>query len=87
PGVCLHSATLANTFLGQCSPAHGEGGSRSASEGAGCHAGVTWPRAPGTSHGPLARRGGPTPGMPNAGVGSKASSARRSKQPWEAFGS
>ena len=23
PGVCLHSASLANTFLGQCSPAHG----------------------------------------------------------------
>ena len=43
PGVCLHSATLANTFLGQHGPPHGEGGSGSASEGAGCHAGVTWP--------------------------------------------
>ena len=45
PGVCLHSVTLANTFLGQHGPAHGEGSSGSASEGAGCHAGVTWPRA------------------------------------------
>ena len=47
------------------------------SEGAGRHAGVTWPRAPGTSHGPPAKGGGPAPGVPNAGAGSKASSGRR----------
>ena len=87
PGVCLQSASLSNTFLGQCSPAHGEGGSGSASEGARCHAGVTWLNAPGTSHVSLASGGGPAPGVPNAGVGSKASSGKRSKQPWEAFGS
>ena len=87
PSVCLHSVNLANTFLGQCSPAHGEGGSMSAFEGTECHAWFTWPRAPGTSHGPPARRDGPAPGVPSAGAGSKASSARRSKQPQEAFGS
>ena len=77
PGVCLPSASLASTFLGQRGPAHGEGGCGSASDGAGCHAGVTWPRAPGTSHGPPAKGGGPAPGVPNAGAGSKASSGRR----------
>ena len=47
------------------------------SERAGCHAGVIWPRAPVTSHGPLARGIGPAPCVPNARVGSKASSGRR----------
>ena len=41
PGVCLHSASLANTFLGQSDPANGEGGCGNASEGARCHDGVT----------------------------------------------
>ena len=77
PGVCLHSASLANTFLGQRDPANGEGGWGNASEGAGFHARVTWPRVPGTSHGPPARGGGPAPGMPDGGAGSKTRSGRR----------
>ena len=77
PGVCLHSASLANTFLGQRNPVNGEGGCGNASEGAGCHARVTWPRVTGTSHGPLARGGGPAPGMPDGGAGSKTRSGRR----------
>ena len=43
PGVCLQSASLSNTFLGQHGPAHREWGCGSTSEGARCHAGVTWP--------------------------------------------
>ena len=42
PRVSRHSASLANTFLGQRSPAHGEGGCGSVSDGAGCRAGVSW---------------------------------------------
>ena len=52
PRVSRHSARLANTFLGQRGPAHGEGGCGSASDGAGCHAGVTWLK--GTWHLPWA---------------------------------
>ena len=63
PCVCLHFPSLASTFLGQRSPAHGEGGWGCMSEGAGCHAGVTCSRGPGTSHGPLARSGGLSPGL------------------------
>ena len=40
PCVSLHFLSLGNTFLGQNSPAHGEGGCGSVSEGVGCHAGV-----------------------------------------------
>ena len=40
-GWVSHSVSLANTFLGQRGPTHG-GDSRSASEGAKYHAGVTW---------------------------------------------
>ena len=55
-GLCvsLHILSLANTFLGQSSAAHEEQGCRSVSEGARCHAGVTWSRAPCTSTGPQA---------------------------------
>ena len=35
------------------------------------------PRAPGISHGPSVKRGGPAPGVTNARAGSKASSGRR----------
>ena len=38
-------------------------------EGARCHVGVTQRWAPGTSHGPPARGGGPAPGVPNAQKG------------------
>ena len=55
------------------------------SERAGCHAGVIWPRAPVTSHGPLARGIGPAPCVPNARVGSKASSGRRKQTATEAL--
>ena len=55
------------------------------SERAQCHAGVIWPRAPVTSHGPLARGVGPAPCMPNARVGSKASSGRRKQTATEAL--
>ena len=47
------------------------------SEGARCHAGVTWPRAPGTSNGPLAKSGSPAPSLQKTEAGSKASSGRR----------
>ena len=47
------------------------------SEGARCHAGVTWLRAPGTSHGPLGRSVCLLPGLPNAKAGRKASYGRR----------
>lgn len=44
-------------------------------------------RAPGTSHGPPARSGGPAPGLPNAEAESKLALAEGSKQPWDAFAS
>ena len=47
------------------------------SEGAGCHAGVTWPRAPGTSNRTPAKSGGPAPSFRKTEAGSKASSGRR----------
>lgn len=78
PCVSLHSQNLENTFLGQLGPTFEEGGCGSVSEGAGCHAGVTWLRAPGTSHGPQVRNGGPAAGLQNAKVWSKASSGRSS---------
>ena len=65
------------TFLGQHSTAHGEGGCGSVSEGAGCHAGVTWPRAPGTSNRTPAKSGGPASSFRKTEAGSKASSGRR----------
>ena len=45
--------------------------------GPGAMLGSPGSRAPGTSHGPPARSGGPAPGLPNAKAGSKASSGRR----------
>ena len=83
PCVCLHSASVANTFFGQHSPAHGEGDCRNASEGAGCHAGFTWPRVPVTSHGPLARSGRPACQMPKWGA--KLALEEGSKEQWEAL--
>ena len=73
------------TFLGQHSTAHGEGGCGSVSEGAGCHAGVTWPRAPGTSNGTPAKSGGPAPSLRKTEEVAKLALAEGSKQPWEAF--
>ena len=46
-------------------------------EGAGCHSGVTWPRAPGTSNRTPAKSGGPAPSLRKTEAGSKASSVRR----------
>ena len=43
----------------------------------GCHAGVTQPRAPGTSHGPLAKSGRQSPGLQKTEAESTASSDRR----------
>ena len=57
PCVSLHFLSVANTSLGQHGPAHGEGGFGSVSEEVGCHAEVTWSRAPGTSHWPQVRSG------------------------------
>ena len=42
PCVSLYFLSLANTFLGQRSPAREEAGCRSVCEGAGCHAVVMW---------------------------------------------
>ena len=83
PCVSLYSQSLANTFLGQLGPACGEGGCGSVPEGAGCHAGVTWLRAPGTSEGPPVTSGGPAAGLQNAEVQSKASSGRSSGDLWK----
>ena len=55
------------------------------SEGAGCHAGVTWPRAPGTSNGTPAKSGGPAPSLRKTEEVAKLALAEGSKQPWEAF--
>ena len=73
---CLHSVSLANTFLGQHGPTHG-GHSGSASEGARVPCWGHLAEPPGTSHLSPVRGGGPAPGAPNAGAGSKASSGRR----------
>ena len=57
------------------------------SEGAGCHPGVTWPSAPGTSHGPRRRVVGWPLAFEKLKQGAKLALAEGSKQPWEAFAS
>ena len=79
PCVSLHFLSLENTFLGQNSPAHGEGGCGSVSEGPRSHAGFTWLMATDTPHGDLERCGRLPPGCCNAEAGSKASCVRRKK--------
>ena len=77
--MCRPALSKPCSFLDRRSPAHGEGGYGSVSEGARCHAGVTWLRAPGTSHGPLGRSVCLLPGLPNAKAGRKASYGRRNQ--------
>ena len=80
-GLCvsLYIPSLANTFLGQSGAAHEEEGCGSVSEGAGCHAGVTWSRAPCTSNGPQARSYAPALCWRYPKARNKASSVRRRK--------
>ena len=67
------------TFLGQSGAAHEEEGCGSVSEGAGCHAGVTWSRAPCTSDGPQERSYGLAPCWRYHNARQKASSVKRRK--------
>ena len=79
PCVSLRIPSLGNTFLGQSGAAHEEEGCRSVSEASGCHAGVTWSRAPCTSNGSQARSYGPAPCWRYPKARSKASWVRRRK--------
>ena len=79
PCVSLYILSLANTFLGQSGTAHEEEGCGSVSEGAGCHAGVTWSRSPCTSNGPQVRSYAPALCWRYPKARNKASSVRRRK--------
>ena len=77
--VSLHIPSLVNIFLGQSGAAYEEEGCGSVSEASGCHAGVTWSRAPCTSNGPQARHYGLAPCWRYPKARSKESSIRRRK--------
>ena len=85
PCVSLHFLSLANTFLGQRGPSHGEGGCRGVSERFRSHTGVIWSRVPNTLIG-LSRG---VVGRPLAAEmlkqGTKLALSEERKQQWETF--